>query len=140
MLYEVITREAEDFDEKAVEIRLEEMRKKEADAASQKACGCPSAGIQFFIPKAAAGKSEETASALSHWPIQIRLIPPNAPFLKNADLLVLADCAAVAASGLHTDFLRNRVVMMGCPKFDDAPSYVQKFSEIFKTAGRNNFV
>ncbi len=131
----LVEREAEDFDEKAVEIRLEEMKKQEAETTSQKACGCPSAGIQFFIPKAAAGKSEETASALSHWPIQIRLIPPNAPFLKNADLLVLADCAAVAASGLHTDFLRNRVVMMGCPKFDDAPSYVQKFAEIFKTAG-----
>jgi hypothetical protein len=62
------------------------------------------------------------------------LVPPRAPFLKNADLLVLADCAAVAAANLHGEFLRGRVVMMGCPKFDDVEDYVARFTEIFSTA------
>ncbi|PLX53225.1 MAG: 4Fe-4S ferredoxin, partial [Desulfobacteraceae bacterium] len=77
----------------------------------------------------------EGESALSHWPVQIRLIPPKAPFLKGADLLVLADCAAVAYSRLQRDFIKGKVVMMGCPKFDGAEEYIEKFAEIFKTAG-----
>jgi Fe-S-cluster-containing hydrogenase component 2 len=72
-------------------------------------------------------------SALSHWPVQIRLVPPSAPFLQNADLLVAADCTAVSAPNFHTDFLPGKVVMMGCPKFDDAKSYVQRFAEIIAT-------
>jgi len=63
------------------------------------------------------------------------LIPASAPFLKGADLLVLADCTAVAFPSLHRDWIRGRVVMMGCPKFDDVQEYVQKFTDIFKTAG-----
>jgi hypothetical protein len=77
----------------------------------------------------------EGESALSHWPVQIRLIPPKAPFLKGADLLVLADCVAVAYANLHRNLINKKVVMMGCPKFDDAQEYIEKFSEIFKTAG-----
>ena len=69
--------------------------------------------------------------ALTHWPIQIRLIPPTAPFLKNADLLILADCGAVALARLHEDFVKGRVVMMGCPKFDDAKEYQERFRQIF---------
>jgi hypothetical protein len=63
------------------------------------------------------------------------LVPPNAPFLKGADLLVLADCVPLAFPTLHRDFLEGKAVMMGCPKFDDVESYIEKFSEIFKTAG-----
>jgi hypothetical protein len=72
-------------------------------------------------------------SALSHWPVQIRLIPPTAPFLQNADLLVVADCSAVSAPNFQSDFVPGKIVMMGCPKFDDAASYVQRFAEIIAT-------
>ncbi len=72
---------------------------------------------------------------MTYWPVQIRLVPPNAPFLKGADLLVLADCVPLAFPTLHRDFLEGKAVMMGCPKFDDVESYIEKFSEIFKTAG-----
>ena len=75
---------------------------------------------------------EDSESALSHWPIQIRLVP--APFLKGADLLVLANCCGVAIPTLHKDLLKGRVVMIGCPKFDDVQEYVEKFADIFKTA------
>jgi hypothetical protein len=78
--------------------------------------------------------AEAPASALSHWPVQIRLVPPTAPFLKGADLLVLADCGAVAFPALHADLLRGRVVLMGCPKFDDAEEIVERFAAIFRTA------
>ncbi len=73
-------------------------------------------------------------SALSHWPVQIRLVPATAPFLKEADLLVLADCCGIAIPTLHRDLLKGRVVMIGCPKFDDIQEYIDKFADIFKIA------
>jgi hypothetical protein len=74
------------------------------------------------------------ASALSHWPVQIRLVNPMAPFLNNADLLVAADCVPVAYGRFHQDFLQGRAVMVGCPKFDDAQEYVERFADIFAHA------
>jgi NAD-dependent dihydropyrimidine dehydrogenase PreA subunit len=129
----IVERVAEEFDEEAVEKHLAD-----ADVAP---ASCPSAGIRMFAPADACAEANSPTdlnhfsdSALSHWPVQIRLVPPRAPFLKNADLLVLADCAAVAAANLHGEFLRGRVVMMGCPKFDDVEDYVARFTEIFSTA------
>jgi ferredoxin len=134
----VIERVAEDFDEKAVEEHL-----KAADAAhkaepAEMPCGCPSAHIQSFSPAQGHGQPKPAAnvpSALTHWPVQIRLVPPAAPFLKGADLLVAADCTPIAYPNFHRDFLNGKVVMMGCPKFDEAQEYVEKFAEIFKVAG-----
>jgi len=106
-------------------------------------CGCPSAQVQILARPSPAGAGDGPAgrgeappvSALNHWPVQIRLIPPHAPFLRGADLLVLADCTAVAYPALHRDFIRGKVVMMGCPKFDDLGGYEEKFAAVFKTAG-----
>jgi hypothetical protein len=74
-------------------------------------------------------------SALSHWPVQIMLVPPTAPFLKGADLLVLADCVPVAFPTVHRDFIKGKAVMMGCPKLDDAQHYIEKFAQICKESG-----
>jgi len=63
--------------------------------------------------------------------VQIRLIPTTAPFLKGADLLVAADCTPVACPRFHQDFLKDKIVMVGCAKFDDAQLYEQRFAEIF---------
>ena len=139
----IIEREADEFDEEAVEAFL---AKKEIAAENQDiACGCPSTKIQTFVPIESHPETQisppvgaGSESTLSHWPVQIRLIPPKAPFLKGADLLVLADCVSVAYANLHKDFMKGKVVMMGCPKFDDAQSYIDKFAEIFKTAGINS--
>jgi len=104
------------------------------------ACGCPSAHIQSFAPSQSRQEVNESAieqrsvSALSHWPVQIRLVPPTAPFLKGADLLVAADCTPVAYPDFHGDFLKGKVVMVGCPKFDDIQDYIQRFADIFSTA------
>jgi ferredoxin len=133
----IIEREAAPFDEKAVERHLV------AQKLTVLPCGCPSTQVRIFEAPAACeaankpaqfetGREEE--SALTHWPIQIRLIPARAPFLKNADLLVIADCTAVALPALHRDLLKGKVVMMGCPKFDDVQEYAEKFADIFKVA------
>jgi NAD-dependent dihydropyrimidine dehydrogenase PreA subunit len=133
----VIEREADDFDEEAVE----ELLKKNKAEAKPVAGGCPSAKLQVFggqTPCQTAnqplGSSGAGQSALAHWPVQIRLIPPTASFLQNADLLVAADCTAVAYPDFHRDFLQGKAVMMGCPKFDDQAGYIQKFKEVFETA------
>jgi hypothetical protein len=82
--------------------------------------------------------AEQEESALAHWPVQLRLVPPTAPFLKNADVLVAADCTPVAYPAFHQDFLKGKVVMLGCPKFDDAEAYIQKFAQIFNNADINS--
>lgn len=139
----IIERVADDFDEAAVEALLQAKKKEEAaKPAATMACGCASSHIQTFTPLTPCQSANQPtgnaglgpASALSHWPIQIRLVPPSAPFLKGAELLVAADCTAYAYANFHRDFLANKVVMVGCPKFDDGDSYVQKFAEIFATA------
>jgi NAD-dependent dihydropyrimidine dehydrogenase PreA subunit len=136
----VIEREADEFDEAAVEEYLKTVAQPEETSAQTMACGCPSTQIQSFGADKARSDTSATdgtgpdESALSHWPIQIRLIPPTAPFLKGADLLVLADCVGGAYAGLHRDLMKGRVVMMGCPKLDDAEAYIEKFAEVFKTA------
>jgi len=101
-------------------------------------CGCPSTQLQIF--QAPCGCSDEPAtgtrqaSTLTHWPVQIKLVPPTAPFLKNADLLIASDCVPVAYPNFHEDFLKGRVVLMGCPKFDDIDEYIKKFADIFRIA------
>lgn len=136
----IVEREAEPFDEAAVEAHLAETEETPARATGTKAPtgGCPAAGIQVFSDVATAGKTDapETApSALGHWPIKLRLIPPHAPFLKNADILVLADCAAAAYPALQQEMMQGRVVMMGCPKFEDRDAHVEKLARIFANAG-----
>ncbi|MBM9614220.1 4Fe-4S ferredoxin [Desulfobulbus rhabdoformis] len=135
----IIEREAEEFDEEAVE---EFLAREKAQEQPTSACGCPSSQIQSLQPvtscQGANAPGQQLGSALSHWPIQIRLIPATAPFLENADLLVAADCTTLAYAGLQQDFLAGRVVMMGCPKFDDQELYVQRFTEIFTTRKLNS--
>jgi ferredoxin len=138
----ITERESEEFDPEAVEEHLKsESSTVGAHQDAPMACGCPSQNIEVFpaaLPARdlVAGRgTEETASALTHWPVQIRLVPPTAPFLKNADLLVAADCTPLAYAGFHRNLLPGKVVMMGCPKFDDVDEYVEKFTEVFETAG-----
>lgn len=145
---QVIKREADEFDEDAVEAYL--AKEKKQAAAPQPAmmdCGCASTHIQSFKPAPPVGGSScqsaniptqipthnAGSSALTHWPVQIRLIPANAPFLQNAHLLIAADCTAVAARNFQETYLEGKTVMMGCPKFDDAESYIQRFAEIIST-------
>jgi ferredoxin len=136
----VIEREADEFDEVAVEHRLEAMKEDVKPAEPAMACGCPSAQIRTFAAPTPCQQANQPVSqipaksALRHWPVQIRLVPPTAPFLKNADLLVAADCTPIAYPNFHKDFLDGKAVMLGCPKFDDAQDYIEKFAGIFSQA------
>ncbi|MCF8129433.1 MAG: 4Fe-4S binding protein [Deltaproteobacteria bacterium] len=125
----IVEREAEDFDEAAVETYLEEKAKTSENPLPP--AGCPGSQIQMSIPS----NADAGTSNLTHWPVQIHLVQPHAPFLKGADLLVAADCTTVACANFHRDYLKGKVILMGCPKFDDSEAYIQKFTDIFNTAG-----
>ena len=137
----VIEREADAFDAEAVEEHLKGAESLKPAEEKTLACGCPSSQIQILTAPCGAseapvrGETAPTPSALAHWPVQIRLVPPTAPFLKGARLLVAADCTPVAYPDFHRDFLKGRTVLMGCPKFDDTEAYIEKFRDIFLTAG-----
>jgi len=149
----VIEREAEEFDEAAVEAYLKggtPAPVPEPPSAPAMACGCPSAQVRTLErPAPAAARASGCPgqqvrevrardSALSHWPVQITLVPPTAAFLKGADVLVLADCVGPAYPRLHEDLMAGRTVLMGCPKLDDAEAYIEKFTEMFRSAGIRN--
>lgn len=133
----IIEREAAAFDEKAVEQHV----KGHGAPASHGTLpfGCPGTAMQSFkSPVVAAPQSAAcgvAGSALTHWPVQIRLVPANSPFLKGSDLLIAADCTAFAYAGFHGDLLSGRTLMVGCPKLDDTQQIQDKFVEIFKNAG-----
>jgi ferredoxin len=137
----ITERESDEFDPAAVEEHLKSQPDSGPVRQEPMACGCPSAQVQVFPSSLLAKKGppasreEGAVSALTHWPVQIRLIPSNAPFLKNADLLIAADCTPLAYAGFHQDLLPGKVVMMGCPKFDDVEEYISKFTEVFKVSG-----
>ena len=142
----VIERVAEDFDEEAVEELLKQQAKeKKEEAPATLACGCPSTTIQSF-PGAATESSCASAnkptsqttdgeSYLGHWPVQIRLVPVGAPFLKDSNLVIAADCVPVAYPTFHADFLKGNTVMIGCPKFDNPEETIEKLAQVFKSSG-----
>lgn len=125
-------RESAEFDEKAVEHHLKEKRKTEANLP----CGCPSHTVTQF-EKAETGKAVpddavRRESELGHWPVQLRLVPPTAPFLQGADLLLVADCVPFAYADFHHDFLKEHAVLVACPKLDDFDAHLAKLTEILR--------
>lgn len=125
-------REAEAFDEEATEKHLEEVKKSET---KDLACGCPGTTVQSFkerrTPNTGHG-SRKTESELTHWPIQLMLVPVGAPYLKDADLLIAADCVPFSYPDFHQDFLKGKVLVIGCPKLDASTIYEEKLAEIIK--------
>ena len=116
-------REAEAFDEKEVHIH-------------QHAQGsCPGSKVMDFSkknPVSGKPKAQEASSQLGNWPLQIMLVPKNAPYLNGANLLIAADCVPFAYAGFHENLLAGKVCIIGCPKLDDSKFYTEKLSEIFK--------
>ncbi len=134
-------REAEDFDEKAVEAYLHKQKAAQAQPQPNRQpqpafAGCPSSrAMHFKVPEAQAetGSNARSASMLSHWPVQLKLVPINAPYFQEANLLIAADCVPFAYPDFHRDFLKGKAVVVGCPKLDDIQYYKEKLTEIFKT-------
>ncbi len=100
-------------------------------------CGCPGSrvvdlrGSNEQQHRQTGRPSARRTSRLQQWPVQIHLVPPTAPYLDGADLLVAADCVPFAYADFHEDLLRGRVVLVGCPKLDDAEYYREKLTAIF---------
>lgn len=136
----IIERTADQFEEEAVKRHLSNIKREALSEQPSQPGGCPSAGLQSFNPLDSRQQTQQAVSttraksALTQWPVQIHLVPPTAPFLQNSDLLVAADCVPVAYANFHQDFLQEKTIMMGCPKLDDAQSYVEKFAAVFKQA------
>lgn len=121
-------REAAAYDEKAVE---QNKKEKSGDTLP---CGCPGTHSKTIERKHGHSENccgEEVESQLSQWPVQIKLVPVNAPYFDNADLLVAADCTAYAYGNFHNKFIKNRITLVGCPKLDNV-EYSEKLTEIIK--------
>lgn len=99
--------------------------------------GCPGSRIIDLreAKKEPAAKKKATShskSELRQWPVQIMLVPPNAPYFDKADLLIAADCVPFAYADFHRDILRDKILLVGCPKLDDAEFYKDKITQILK--------
>ena len=116
-------REAPAYDEAAV------LAAKKAKEEKQ-LCGCPGTACQS-IPNKPINNKEEIPSQLTNFPVQIKLVPVNAPYFNGADLLIAADCTAYAYGSFHNEFMRGKVTLIGCPKLD-AVNYAEKLTEILK--------
>ena len=100
----IIEREANNFDERAVKLHLKESKK----------------------------KVQKTKTAKAQWPIQLNLVSITANFFENADLLLAADCVPATYSDFHSELIMEKIILIGCPKFDDAKKYAAKLGEILK--------
>lgn len=117
-------RDAPAYDEQAV--KQAKMQK----LGQRLPCGCP--GTQSKIIKhdqSTVAQRVSVSSQLSQWPVQIKLVPVNAPYFENANLLVAADCTAYAYADFHNEFIRNRITLVGCPKLDSV-DYAEKLAAI----------
>ncbi len=94
-------------------------------------CGCPSTNSKTIHRKAATATNQPVLSQLSQWPVQIKLVPVNAPYFDGANLLIAADCTAFAYGNFHNEFIRNRITLIGCPKLDEG-DYTEKLTAIIK--------
>jgi Fe-S-cluster-containing hydrogenase component 2 len=126
----IVEREAEDFDEEETKAHLEELKPQ----TGQEPCGCPGSAVRNIEKPHEIQKSEmvNQESTLSHWPVQLTLVPPGAKFLNGADVVLVADCVPFAYANLHRDFLKDHSVLVACSKLDDADAHLTKLSEVIK--------
>jgi NAD-dependent dihydropyrimidine dehydrogenase PreA subunit len=130
----IIKRDAPEFDEEAVKKHLKEAPEKvEKKTEKSLPCGCPgSMAIDLRSEKMAHVIQGRQNPELRQWPVQFRLVSPEASYFKDSDLLVAADCVPFAYPNFHSDFLKGKSVIIGCPKLDDADYYVEKLTDLLK--------
>ena len=119
-------REAPAYDEDAV------FRAKAKKQNQKIPCACPGTQSKMLKREGSSAPlhySEPSGSQLMQWPCQIKLVPVNAPYFENANLLIAADCTAYAYAAFHRDFMRNHITLIGCPKLDDG-DYAEKLTRI----------
>jgi len=121
--------ESEDFDEGLTKEHLMRM-KNESEIPKG---GCPGSRMKQFDRRVEIKEEGKITSTLRQWPVQLALVNPSAPYFKGADLLITADCVPFAYGNYHNDFLKDKVVVVGCPKLDDTEKYTEKLKQIIKT-------
>ncbi len=150
----IVEREADAYDETAVEAHLARMGRapQHAHAPAAPAApapmphahgggGCPGSAMRQFAAKPAASETPssrpaaDTPSALRQWPVQLHLVSPLAPYFQGADLLLAADCTAFAHGGFHARFLEGKALAIACPKLDNPQGYVDKLAAMITEAG-----
>lgn len=130
-------REAAPYDEEAVKINMEKRKAEQKSEETNKIVhfGCPGSQSRVITHNKVQIKSEtsncEITSQLNQWPVQIKLVPPNAGYFNNGNLLIAADCTAYAYGDFHNKFMKNKVTLIGCPKLDEG-DYSEKLTAILK--------
>lgn len=154
----IISRPAEEYDAKAVEERMQSAKgKPEAgecccpgsaaeaveagpvQAGNTLPCGCPGSMARSLKQPGQAApeqpcRGQPVRSELVNWPVQLKLVPPAAPYFKGADILLASDCAPVAVPDFHSRYLKDKPVIIACPKLDDAGPQIDKLADIIMTA------
>ena len=125
-----VEREAAEYNEAAVKASKAEK------SGGTLPCGCPGSQSKRIErhdrPECGEESHVHARSMLSQWPVQIKLVPVNAPYFDGARLLVAADCTAYAYGAFHEDFIKNHITLVGCPKLDSV-DYSEKLTEIIRT-------
>ena len=131
-------RDTEDFDEEAAKKHVE-LKKAESETPVGSSCpssGCPGskmfnfAGFDSINENKSGDETGPMKFELRQWPVQMALVSPDAPYFKNADLLLAADCAPFCIPDFHNRFLKGKAVVVGCPKLDDVELYLEKLAQI----------
>ena len=128
----VVEREAAHFDEKAVEEHMAGLHQKPQAGPEVLPCGCPGSQVRELKPLGPPALGPASSSSLANWPVQLHLVPPKAPFLKDASLLIAADCSGFSLTNLHERFLPGKALIIACPKLDETGPYEGKLIEIFR--------
>lgn len=129
-------REATEFDEDATQKHLAQAQK----APAQSNFVCPGMKATKLRDRSETTQSQggEVPSKLGQWPVQLKLVSPNAPYFANADLLLVADCVPFAMGDFHNRFLAGHSIAIGCPKLDDSEFYIEKLAQILKADKLNS--
>jgi len=146
----IIEREAPEFDQAAVDRHLEAQQTPEQPPTppAPMACGCPGSTLRTFAAPQAGhqppadreeprGEVRPVSSELTQWPIQLRLVPPQGKLYEGRDLMLIADCVAVAYPDLHRRLVRGNTIILTCPKLDDAETSIAKLAAIFQNPLRS---
>lgn len=125
-------RPAEEFDE----VQVKDHLSSEKEVNKKVACDClSSAVLKTENTEEDARFYTHQPSQLNHWPVQLTLVPVNAPFLKGADVVLTADCVPFTYAGFHRDFLKNNTLLVACPKLDDFEAHLEKLTQILTHSG-----
>lgn len=135
----IVEAEVDPFDEAAVQVHQDQINRQNATKrintlkhSTHAGSGCPSSRVMSFEKVGNDKSYNEIPSQLRQWPIQLHLVPPNAPYFMNADIALVADCVPFSYGNFHNDYLSKFPIAIGCPKLDDTHLYFEKIKLIIE--------